>query len=473
MKKNYLLAGIFAIGMAGMALVSCTDDSVEPGTGSGSESDSKGNYVIAATALVGGVENYVLLTAESLESGEITAAGNGLVNEGATYWAFYGDRYLYALNYNQGNAGTTQSFIMNANNELEKRTQEYNVNRFTTYGYYDKYIMTTSTGDGPAELNDANGYTPQSFLVSYLDVENQTYTSNSVTASTPFLSENFLGNGEYVTLAGIEQVGSKVYAAAVPMGLSQYGCMQKNDDGSYKWVLPGNEDLIKTESGGSGSGAYDKDELQWTQYPDECWMAIFNDRTLTSPKLIKTDKISYAAGRNRSQYYQTSWLADDGYVYVFSPSYAKTMGDARQQTALPAGVVRIHTNTEEFDASYYYNLEEKANGNSFLRTWYISGDYFLMLMYDKAITASDKVANRLAVFNASTGDLTYVQGLPEDVSGFGNTPFLENGNAYMAVTTTSGYPAVYMIEPASATAAKGLTVSGTIQLKGVGKLTAN
>ena len=48
------------------------------------------------------------------------------------------------------------------------------------------------------------------------------------------------------------------------MGLSQYGCMQKNEDGSYKWVLSGNEDLIKTESGGQGSGAYEKDELQWT-----------------------------------------------------------------------------------------------------------------------------------------------------------------------------------------------------------------
>ena len=35
--------------------------------------------------------------------------------------------------------------------------------------------------------------------------------------------------------------------------------------------------------GGSGSGAYDKDELQWTQYPDECWMAIFTDQTLTDP----------------------------------------------------------------------------------------------------------------------------------------------------------------------------------------------
>ena len=424
MKKNYLLSGLFAMAMTGMALISCTDTD-EPGSGSGS--GSKGNYVIAATATVSGSSVPVLLTAESLESGEITAAGNGLVNDGATYWVFYGNKYLYALNYHQGNAGTTQSFIMNTNGELEKRSQEYNVNRFTTYGYYDQFIMTTSTGDGPTELNDANGYTPQSFLISYLDVEKQTYTKNSVTKDTPFLAENFLENGEYVTLAGIEQVGSKVYAAAIPMGLSQYGCMQKNEDGSYKWVLSGNEDLIKTESGGQGSGAYEKDELQWTQYPNECHIAIFGDQTLNSHKVITTDKISYAAGRNRSQYYQMNWLADDGYVYVFSPSYAKTMSDSRQQTTLPAGVVRIDTKAEEFDAAYYYNLEEKANGASFLRTWYISGNYFLLLMYDKAITASDKVANQLAVFNASTGALTYVNGLPSDVSGVGNTPYMENG----------------------------------------------
>lgn len=184
-------------------------------------------------------------------------------------------------------------------------------------------------------------------MISYLDVEKQTYTKNSVTKDTPFLAENFLENGEYVTLAGIEQVGSKVYAAAIPMGLSQYGCMQKNEDGSYKWVLSGNEDLIKTESGGQGSGAYEKDELQWTQYPNECHIAIFGDQTLNSHKVITTDKISYAAGRNRSQYYQMNWLADDGYVYVFSPSYAKTMSDSRQQTTLPAGVVRIDTKAEE------------------------------------------------------------------------------------------------------------------------------
>ena len=135
---------------------------------------------------------------------------------------------------------------------------EYNVRRFTTYGTYDHYIMTTSTGDGPTDWADENGYVPQSFLISYLDVEAEAYSTND-TQNEAYLSENFLGNGEYVTLAGLLQHDSKIYSAAVPMGLSQYGCMQKDENGNYKWVLPGNEDLIKTESGGSGSGAYYKD----------------------------------------------------------------------------------------------------------------------------------------------------------------------------------------------------------------------
>ena len=40
MKKNYLLSGLFAMAMTGMALISCTDTD-EPGSGSGSGSGSK------------------------------------------------------------------------------------------------------------------------------------------------------------------------------------------------------------------------------------------------------------------------------------------------------------------------------------------------------------------------------------------------------------------------------------------------
>lgn len=465
MKKNTLFAGVFTAAVTGM-FVSCSENDA-PGN---SPEVMKGEYVIAAQTTASGNTTHVLLTSKSLDEGTVTTKGNGLVNEGATYWVFNQNKYLYALTYNQGNAGTTQSFVMNSENQLEKRSKEYNVSRFTSYGLYDDKIISTSTGAGPTELNDANGYTPKSFLVSYLNTVTETYTSNTVNKDKPFLSENFLGNGEYVTLTGIEQVGKKIYTGVVPMGLSQYGCMYEN----RKWVKPGNEDLIKTESGGQGSGQYNKDELQWTQYPDECWVAVFADDSFdaNSVKLLKTDKISYPAGRFKSQYYQMVWKADDGFVYVFSPSYAKTMADSRQQTTLPAGVVRINTQTEAFDDSYYYNIEEKSEGLSFQQTWYVGGTYFLLLMYDKEITASDKAAIRLAIFNTSDGNLTYVSGLPQDITGFGKAPFVEGGIAYMAVTTESGYPAIYRIDPADASAKKGLTVEAT-QLTGLGKLSAN
>ena len=54
---------------------------------------------------------------------------------------------------------------------------------------------------------------------------------------------------------------------------------------------------------------------------------------------------------------------------------------------------------------------------------------------------------------------------------FGNTPYTENGKVYVAVTTTNGsQPAIYQIDPVSATATKGLTVESE-QISGVGKLT--
>ena len=354
---------------------------------------------------------------------------------------------------------------MNSANEVQARSGEFAVKRFTTYGIYDKYIITASTGDGPTEYADDKQYLPKMFLLSYLDVAAETFKTND-TKVKAYMSENFLGNGEFVTLAGILEHNKKIYSAAVPMGLSQYGAAV--DGGKY--ILPGNETLVKTEDGGSNSSAYKKGELQWTQYPNECWVAIFDDAAMTTKKLIKTDKISYACGRFKSQYYQTIWEADNGDIYVFSPSYAKTMSDVRQRTTLPAGVVRIPDGQEDFD-SYYCDLEEQSGGKSFLRCWHIADDYFLLLMYDRPLTETGFEAKELAVFKAGSKKLTYVTGLPSAdlISGFGNTPYTENGYAYMAVTTTDGHPAVYKIDPSSATATKGVTVEAT-QITGIGKL---
>lgn len=462
MKKNFFLAGLFATAMTGLALTSCTETEVP---GGGNNNETKGDFVVAASVTASGNTTNVLLTSKTLNEGSVSTVNNGLVNDGASQWVFYKDQYLYGLTYNQGNAGTTRSYIMNSANEVQARSGEFAVKRFTTYGIYDKYIITASTGDGPTEYADDKQYLPKMFLLSYLDVAAETFKTND-TKVKAYMSENFLGNGEFVTLAGILEHNKKIYSAAVPMGLSQYGAAV----GGGKYILPGNETLVKTEDGGSNSSAYKKGELQWTQYPNECWVAIFDDAAMTTKKLIKTDKISYACGRFKSQYYQTIWEADNGDIYVFSPSYAKTMSDVRQRTTLPAGVVRIPDGQEDFD-SYYCDLEEQSGGKSFLRCWHIADDYFLLLMYDRPLTETGFEAKELAVFKAGSKKLTYVTGLPsaDSISGFGNTPYTENGYAYMAVTTTDGHPAVYKIDPSSATATKGVTVEAT-QITGIGKL---
>ena len=99
------------------------------------------------------------------------------------------------------------------------------------------------------------------------------------------------------------------------MGLSQFGAAA---DGG-KWIRKGYEDLVKTADGGSNSSSYKKGELQWTQYPDEGWVAIFDNENMTNPTLLRSDKISYPCGRFKSQYYQTIWSAENGAISESSP----------------------------------------------------------------------------------------------------------------------------------------------------------
>lgn len=462
MKMNYLLRGLAAMMLACCLFTACSDDNdpLPPGPDPTPTPEPTpevvSSYVIAAST----GENGILLTNDKLNEGTITTKNNGLTTESGTYWVYFKDKYLYRLVYNQGNAGVGSSYILTEEGKIEERDVTFETKRFTSYGFYNNYLITSSAGD--MSKKDENGFAAKGFMFSYLDVEKETITNSEAVEV-----ENYLGNGEYVTLAGILQVGSKIYSAPIPMGLSQYGAKANNGE----WVIY--PELVKTESGGSNSGAYLKGELQWTQHPNEAWVAIYNDEKFENPKLIKTDKISYACGRNKSQYYQMIWAADNGDIYVFSPSYAKVMTADVQKTNLPAGVVRIKAGTDEFDASYYSNIEEQSGGKSFVRSWHLTEDYFMLLMYDRPFSETGYTANQLAIFKGSTGKLTYVTGMPatDIVTGFGNTPYVEDGTAYVAVTIKDAQPAIYCINPETAQATKGLTVEST-QISGVGKLTS-
>ncbi|MDD6778344.1 MAG: DUF4374 domain-containing protein [Bacteroidales bacterium] len=457
MKRSYLK--LMAATTIAATLAACNDSDNESGILEPSLTDNVETFVLATSVTDGDKTANVLLSSGSLTDGSVTAVNNGLVNDGATEWVCHSDKYLYALTYNQGNAGTTRSYVLNDRGEITARPAEYKVTRFTSFGKFGDYIISASTGNGLTEYADANGNLPKMFLLTWLNVEQETATQSDSGLKELYTSENYCGNGEYATLSGFLESGGKLYSAAIGMGLSAYGCAI----GNGQYVRPGFEDLVKQESGGSGSGAYVKGELTGTQYPDECRVAIFDNEKLEGRKLIRTDKISYACGRYRSQYYQTVWAADNGDIYVFSPSYAKTATDPRQQTKLDAGVVRIKAGASEFDPNYYFSIEAQSGGKSFLRCWHAGGNYFLLRMFDRPFSESGYVATQLAIFDGDTGKLTFVSGLPSPytIADFGKMPYVAGGYVYIPVMTTGSYPAIYRIDPASATATKGLNVETT------------
>ena len=205
-----------------------------------------------------------------------------------------------------------------------------------------------------------------------------------------------------------------------------------------------------------------------TQYPDNAYVAIYSGTNFNeTPVIAKTDKIGYACGRMRSQYYQTIWAADNGDVYVFSPGYGRTAvssSDLKKVTGQkPSGAMRIKAGATDFDPDYYVNFEEIGTKHPIFRCWHISEDYFLLQLYKKGAedminggTSAD--VSELAVFKAEDQTIMPVTGLPAD-GKFGGEPYGEKGYAYMAVTVTTGEkPAFYKIDAKTGKAVKGLTV---------------
>ncbi|MDE6150637.1 MAG: DUF4374 domain-containing protein, partial [Prevotella sp.] len=197
--------------------------------------------------------------------------------------------------------------------------------------------------------------------------------------------------------------------------------------------------------------------------------------------------------------YQTVWAADNGDIYVFSPSYAKLQSDPRQRTIHPSSVMRIKKGATEFDSTYEpFDIEAAAasgsnavakarpsggsegdnvtdNSKAVYRCWHITGDYFLLQMYANGINAQGTGATKMAVFKGEERKFKYVIGLPDEsvISSFPvKNIYCENGVCYISVVTTDGAkPKIYRIDPSTATATPGLSV-GVDEPGAIGKLIA-
>lgn len=449
MKKHlFPVSGVAAFCLCAATLTSCSEESTENPTPTPDPEQPTAvtKYVIAAT--VDQAAN--LVTVDDISKGSVTVKGNGLETDGGVYWVFKDQKSLFRLAYNQGSAGTGNSYYLNAEGKLVVEHQ-FECQRFTTYGTWGDNVVTISTGN--TTTTDADGNYAQGFLVNYLNANNGELSSDT------YMGENYLGNGEKVSFAGLVEANGKLYTSVVPMGMSKYGVKAHPDKVS-------DPDLVAKADGGSASSSYKAGEIPSTQYPDSAFVAIYSGSSFADkPVIARTNKIGYACGRNRSQYYQTIWAADNGDLYVFSPGYGRTTTSSadlkRVQGQLPSGVVRIKAGATDFDASYYYNLEELGNKHELYRCWKISGDYFLLQFYTKGMNAKGTNTLELGVFQGSTGKLTMVTGLPsEDVlTSFGTNPYSEGDAIYVPVVTSDGQqPALYRIDAATAAATRALVI---------------
>lgn len=460
--KQYLmwaLCSAFGVGVA-LTMGAC-ESTDEPGpTGGTGAGDAEECYVIAAQ--VDGTS--YLLTAESLDEGSVSTRGQGTEVIGGTYWVFHGTDYLFALVYNKGGAGTGASYYLNGSGvPTEKYTYEYN--RITTYGTWGDRVITVSTGD--SKQADDDGNLAQALLFNYLDATTGAQSEASV------LAENFVGNGETVSFAGVVEANGRLYTSLVPMGMSKYGV------GRWPECVTDPE-LVAKADGGSGSSSYVAGEIPSTQYPDEAWVAIYDgDDFSQTPVIAHTDRIGYGCGRLRSQYYQTLWAADNGDLYLFSPGYGRTAtssADLKRVTGtLPSGVVRILRGETTFDPDYYVNLEATGPCKPVFRCWHIAEDYFLLQLYKDGAEGmirdgKDADVSELAIFKGEERSVVSVTGLPADLAGFGGEPYAEDGGVYIAVTVTGGdKPAFYRIDARTGRATKGLVVDAE-SVSAAGKL---
>ena len=254
---------------SGVFVASCDDDNNPVDN---PPIDGETAYVVAATT---GEASY-LVVANSLDEGTVSTQGNGTEVIGGTYWVYKGLDYVFALVYNKGGAGTGASYYLGADGKMKEK-YTYTYNRITSYGTWGDKVVTVSTGD--SKITDEDQNVAQALLFNYLDA-----TDGSQEEGT-LLAENYLGNGEKVSWAGLVEANNKIYTSVIPMGMSKYGIK--------KWPeAVTDQELVTKTDGGSGSGAYTAGVIPSTQYPDNAYVAIYNGTNFNeTPVIAKTDKI--------------------------------------------------------------------------------------------------------------------------------------------------------------------------------------
>ncbi|MCT6869123.1 MAG: DUF4374 domain-containing protein [Apibacter sp.] len=377
-------------------IIGCgSDDNVNDFDNNGYD-DATQKFVIAATM---GSSSY-MLASDHLDTGTTTMSRNGL-EVGRVFTHFINNNYksLVGLVYGQGGAYVGYCFILGQNGKIQKLKGDgdmgFQVNSYNTVGNFGDYMIAAR---GSQAL--ADGTTGAIF--SFIEQKGNDLSIKQKTLHT----NNIVGNGYNPTISGIVDIGNGEFLTAV--------------------VTP-NE-------------------------PDKVYVLAL-DEDLNVKRIYSDDRISYSSGRWRSAMYSQMGKDDSGNVYVFSGSFESA-------TTKPAGALCIKKGSTSFDKDYYYNIEQASGGYRFRKVFHITEDYFLLEFYNDLDYSIISSASQYAILKMSTKTFNWLRaGFPskDQITATG-WPLSCEGKIYLPVTTTNEQPTVYVIDPKTTSAKRGLVV---------------
>lgn len=408
------------------AFISCKKDKNEPENPPVAEKE----FLIDAKGTDKSFELYV----SNLESGEVSISSNfEELPETGYFWSF-GQNTAVGLAYKGQNPGIGVSYKRNAD-KVEKITDFQVPSRFTTYGFFDKYFIVNVGGQTLAgqQINGKDRNDGATFIFHNVsDYKVATRTTIGTLEITKDLGKN---NKEIASFSGILDRGNGEF-------LSSMIYSERNQP------RPGS---------GSTTAAITK--------LDSIWVAAF-DKNMNLKRIYKSDKLGYSSGRFRSQYISQLGKADNGDVYVFSGHFEK--GSTK-----PAGALLIKKDATDFDKDYFFNIDNVSGGHPFRSVFHITEAKFLIEFYNDKNIETNSPAAKYAIVDAAAKKLTWVTGLPEPANITNTVGVIAmgyKGKCYLPVAEKNNDAAIYVIDPSTAQAKKGLVVKGAQGIRGIGKI---
>ncbi|UUF16060.1 MULTISPECIES: DUF4374 domain-containing protein [Flavobacterium] len=202
----------------------------------------------------------------------------------------------------------------------------------------------------------------------------------------------------------------------------------------------------------------------WQIDQKQAYIRVYDYPSLTFVKRI-ADPRTTAAG----MYYTNTGIirTDSGNIYTFS-SNAKAGGYTVKEDS-HSGILRINKGQTDFDASYFFDLQESTLNGKVLAAYPIGGEK----AYIVYLPAADDTVEwgflrhytfkfKSAIIDLPTKKITAVTGLPghagDNYFGIGSL-FVENGNAYKAFVTNDEVR-IYKINLETGVATAGAKVTG-------------